>query len=188
MDLRRSARRGPRRTFHALPARRHPHRREGTVRIAFAAWQDRIAPVFDVARRVVLVEGGPDRPIRREDMALEGAETATRVRALTERKVEVLICGAISRAAQEVVETAGIRTVAFVAGRLDEIEAAWWEGRLAGGRYAMPGCRGGGRLRRRRRGNGTCFCPDCGHEESHVRGVPCVERSCPHCGRTLSRR
>lgn len=28
----------------------------------------------------------------------------------------------------------------------------------------------------------TCICPNCGYEEPHQRGTPCVEKSCPKCG------
>lgn len=38
--------------------------------------------------------------------------------------------------------------------------------------------RGGG-------GVSTCVCPNCGYQEPHQRGVPCVEKTCPECGSNL---
>jgi predicted DNA-binding protein (UPF0251 family) len=29
---------------------------------------------------------------------------------------------------------------------------------------------------------GFCECPDCGHQEPKVRGVPCLSKQCPKCG------
>ncbi|MEA3355619.1 MAG: hypothetical protein U9Q63_04025 [Patescibacteria group bacterium] len=30
-------------------------------------------------------------------------------------------------------------------------------------------------------GSSICTCPKCGHEMSHVRGVPCTKVKCPKC-------
>jgi predicted Fe-Mo cluster-binding NifX family protein len=34
---------------------------------------------------------------------------------------------------------------------------------------------------------GLCVCPQCGHQESHVRGVPCTQKQCPKCGVMMTR-
>ena len=34
---------------------------------------------------------------------------------------------------------------------------------------------------------GTCRCPNCGHQEPHDRGVPCMQKQCPNCGRAMAR-
>jgi hypothetical protein len=34
---------------------------------------------------------------------------------------------------------------------------------------------------------GVCVCPHCGYRETHERGVPCGEQSCPKCDVPLSR-
>jgi hypothetical protein len=35
--------------------------------------------------------------------------------------------------------------------------------------------------------SGSCICVGCGHEEPHDRGIPCVERKCPRCGKQMIR-
>ena len=34
-------------------------------------------------------------------------------------------------------------------------------------------------------GAGYCICQECGYEEVHKRGVPCMDRKCPDCGASL---
>lgn len=34
---------------------------------------------------------------------------------------------------------------------------------------------------------GKCRCPNCGHTESHQRGVPCNRKNCPKCGSAMVR-
>ncbi|NTU98307.1 MAG: DUF134 domain-containing protein [Chlorobiaceae bacterium] len=34
----------------------------------------------------------------------------------------------------------------------------------------------------------VCFCPECGHELPHVKGVPCRESHCPLCNFPLQRK
>jgi len=34
---------------------------------------------------------------------------------------------------------------------------------------------------------GECVCPDCGYKESHARGQPCYQKTCPKCGAKMTR-
>lgn len=34
---------------------------------------------------------------------------------------------------------------------------------------------------------GNCLCPQCGHQEPHGRGVPCMQKKCPKCGTVMIR-
>jgi hypothetical protein len=34
----------------------------------------------------------------------------------------------------------------------------------------------------------SCACPECGHREPRVQGVPCALRQCPECGCGLIRK
>ena len=50
--------------------------------------------------------------------------------------------------------------------------------KIEGGNFKMaPGFRGA-----RAGGTNVCVCPNCGYEESHVRGIPCTSKKCPRCG------
>ncbi len=34
---------------------------------------------------------------------------------------------------------------------------------------------------------GSCVCPSCGHTQSHGRGQPCYQMTCPKCGAKMTR-
>jgi predicted Fe-Mo cluster-binding NifX family protein len=112
------------------------------VKAAFVIWQDRIAPVFDVAQRVCLIEANATRIVHEDCENLPGTSFVDNAAWLAERGTEVLVCGAISRWAYAVVAGCGIRVISFVAGELREVIQAWLDGRLKQGRFAMPGCLG----------------------------------------------
>lgn len=118
------------------------------MKAAFAAWNGRIAPVFDVATRVRLVEVDSGRIVREADAELPDGPPGQTGGWLAERSVQLLVCGAISRPVEAMVSAHGIRVIAFVAGDLREVVQAWMSGTLESGAFAMPGCRGLGQRRR----------------------------------------
>jgi predicted Fe-Mo cluster-binding NifX family protein len=114
-------------------------------RIALHQWQDRIAPVFDVGGRIlVLAEGGRER----EEHVLSRGEPLHRAEDLLRLDVGTLICGAISRPMQEALVAGGIKVVGFVTGDLERVITAWERGDLDES-FDMPGCRGRGFGRQR---------------------------------------
>lgn len=119
------------------------------MKAAFPVWNGRIAPVFDVARKALIVERGPGSVLREREEDLPAEPPAAKADRLRKLGVEVLVCGAISRPLQAVVESRGIHAIPFVAGDQGEIVRAWSEGKLTSAFFLMPGCRGRGRLRGR---------------------------------------
>ncbi|MFO7965404.1 MAG: NifB/NifX family molybdenum-iron cluster-binding protein [Desulfobacterales bacterium] len=119
------------------------------MKIAFAHWNNRIAPVFDTARRIHIVETNGGAVIGEVEEELPEAMTVLKVLRLVDLKIDVLVCGAISRSLHGHVSAYGIRVVPFVAGGLRKIIQAWLEGILMRDVFAMPGCRGRSRQRYR---------------------------------------
>lgn len=119
------------------------------MKAAFAHWNNRIAPVFDIARRIHVAEAQSGRIVTETEEALADDLPLQKAVRLAELGVGTLVCGAISRPLREMVAAYGIRVVPFVAGDLREVIQAWLGGGLEGGDFAMPGCRGRGRGRRR---------------------------------------
>ena len=112
------------------------------AKVAFAFWNGRIAPVFDVARSIQLVEIEDGEIVNQRPVGVTGDLENLKAACLAELGVGTLVCGAISRPLQAMISAYGIEVIAFVAGNLQEIIQAWVCGLLADSdAYAMPGCR-----------------------------------------------
>jgi len=114
---------------------------------AFATWNSRIAPVFDVTRKLNLVDREGVQISKESEVQLHAESPAQIALTLAELQVDVLVCGAISQPLRAMVMAYGIEVIPFVAGELDRVIDAWLQGRLLrSSGFAMPGCgRGYGR-------------------------------------------
>ncbi len=119
------------------------------MRTAFAVWQQRVAPVFDTARHLYIVDVESGRVVRESRDVLAEDFPAQRVQRLLELKVGTLVCGAISRQMFGLLIASGIRVFPFVAGDLSNVVQAWLDGALQQENFSMPGCcdRGGRQFR-----------------------------------------
>lgn len=113
------------------------------MKAAFAVWNNRIAPVFDVAREIRLVEAEFGRIIRERNEKLPADSGPGKGRRLVEFGVDTLVCGAISRLMLSQIAAYDIRVISFVAGDLCEIIRAWLSGDFIKEAFTMPGCRRG---------------------------------------------
>ena len=130
------------------------------MKTAFAVWKNRIAPVFDVARRVIIVESETVPGSRPATVLLTGDQPLQKVRQLSALGAESLVCGAISRGLQAVLTAGGIRVIPFIAGDVQEVIDAWRGPQFEVDAFAMPGRRrkshrltGGGQPKEDRMGN-----------------------------------
>ncbi len=136
------------------------------MKLALTVWGNRISPVFDSARTLMVVElrDGLVQSRRLEPCRLE--PPFFRASWFTSLGVDELICGAITRQTAQGLESVGVHVIGFITGEVEEILEAYTNGRLAAPRFAMPGCGGrhrkqgrGGRGRQRRR-SGTMMKGD----------------------------
>lgn len=110
------------------------------MKSAFTHWNNRIAPVFDTARQIRVVESDAGRIVAESEEILDDGLTARKAVCLAQLGIATLICGAISRPLHEMVVSNGIQVIPFVAGELNEVIRAWLGGKLAEDTFAMPGC------------------------------------------------
>ena len=122
------------------------------MKAAFTTWKNRIAPVFDVAGEVVLVEADCNTQVGSTLVTLPEGAVEIKVKRLCEQDVDILVCGAMSRCAHELVKAQKIEVFSFVAGDTDSVIQAWLEGCLEQKAFAMPGCVHGRQRRCRNRG------------------------------------
>jgi predicted Fe-Mo cluster-binding NifX family protein len=127
---------------------------------AFAYWENRIAPVFDTARHIHVVEIESGRITGESLEILPEMTPGAKALRLTELGIGALICGAISGIMHDLVEAYGIQVVSFVAGDTKEVIQAWLSGGIHDGLFIMPGC---GKLDRHRHRGMHSSGQDGGH-------------------------
>ena len=125
------------------------------MKIAIPISDDRVSPVFDVARRLLLVDIEDGREVGRTQEALEESQLAPRATRIVELHTDVLVCGAISRALEAMLISAGVEVIPQTCGQVEEVLRAFVSGRLTGDAFVMPGCCG-----RRRQFRGSRNCPE----------------------------
>ncbi len=126
------------------------------VRIALTVWNGRIAPVFDVAGKVRLIEQHGDSIKEDQFVTIpNGSGMISRVAALVEHRVDVLVCGAVSRPVHRMLAEAGIQVHSFISGEVNEVLEALFTGSLEEKPFLMPGCGMGRRGRGCGRGAGN---------------------------------
>ncbi len=108
--------------------------------IALPVWNERIAPLFDVARQALIISVDQQCIAHRTCVPLPVDAPEEKVRCLVRQGTSILICGAISRPLCLMACACGIDVYAFVGGNTQEIIEAWRQGRLEEDDYAMPGC------------------------------------------------
>jgi len=111
------------------------------MKIAIAVWGDRVATVFDAAERLLIVEskgGLSSEPAR---LPVSGVSIIAKAAAVKTSGVDVLICGAMPRPVEYMIETAGIQVVPFIRGAVADVLAAFLNGKLDDHVFVMPGCR-----------------------------------------------
>jgi predicted Fe-Mo cluster-binding NifX family protein len=100
------------------------------TRVALPTWDGRVSPVFDVARHLLIVDLEEMREQGRQVHALSGSEPQARAQTLSAYDVDVLVCGAISRAMEHVLTAAGIQVVSGIRGDVECVVRAFSLGNL----------------------------------------------------------
>ena len=120
----------------------------GERSVAVTVWGERISPVLDVARQVVLLTVRDGVVVGRREVELPVASGEAKLIALSALGVEVLLCGAVSRPVAERAAGLGVGLVAFLAGDAEAVIEAHLAGRLPHPGFGMPGCHARRRVRR----------------------------------------
>ena len=110
------------------------------MKVALTVWEDRISPLFDYAR-LLLVADVEGRGITNKHFEPFECESAfSRAARLDDLGVQVLICGGISDFYANLVEARKIKLIPFATGGIDEVLEAFVKGNIYGKSYRMPGC------------------------------------------------
>jgi len=116
-----------------------------SMRVALPVWANRVSPVFDVARQILIVEVIGGEAAFSENHGVRGPD---RVGLLSALGADVVICGAISHDLEERLVASGVEVVTEIRGNVEDVIRAYADGSLTSTRFSMPGCH----CRRRRPG------------------------------------
>ena len=124
------------------------------MKIAIPIQNGFVSSAFDFAHRLLLVDIQDGSETSRSEVSLNPEPIPQRAVRLKSLGVDVLICGAISRALACMVTASGIEVLPYVIGPVDEILKAYLTNQLGKPEFAMPGWwpgarKGFGRGRRR---------------------------------------
>ncbi len=112
------------------------------MRLAIPHHEGRVSPVFDVAASVLLIDIEDKREVRREERSLDRTDRPSRAAEFLRLGANVLICGAISASLEDILVFSGVRVIGFRCGPVDELVAAFLNGKLTKLEFCMPGCGG----------------------------------------------
>jgi len=111
-------------------------------RIALPVRDGRLSPVFDTAQRMLMVDVSGGAVQTRSETSLPEQSPRARADRLSSERVNVLLCGAISRSLMALLSARNVRVVPMVVGELEDVLAAYLGGRIPASEFMMPGgCR-----------------------------------------------
>jgi predicted Fe-Mo cluster-binding NifX family protein len=111
------------------------------MKVAVTVWEDRISPVFDASRRLLIAEIDNAAIASRYLMVFDPERPSTLAKTLATLDVPVLICGAVSEVPAETISAGGITLIPFITGEVDRVLGAYASGRSLAPTFLMPGCR-----------------------------------------------
>ena len=111
------------------------------MKIAVPIWENKVSPVLDTAAKLLIVETLNQNEIGRTEAFLDELEISRRCFRIRKLNIDVLICGAVSRAFSDMLAVSGIHVIPGIAGPVEEILGAYFSGALNQSKFLMPGCK-----------------------------------------------
>jgi len=126
------------------------------MRIAIPVHDTHVAAVADFTSELLLFDYQTGRQLDQRLVEFPSRLIPAKVATLVDLKVDLLICGALSREFAAMVVHSGIELLPFISGSIEEVLVAYNRGELSDQRFLMPGYQKGMRWcskgRRRRQG------------------------------------
>lgn len=130
------------------------------MKVLITVWNGRVSPVFDVAKDGLLLDIESGAVVSKNSVSIVYGNCMHKVDFILNEKIDVLVCGAVSRRIEVELIDKGVVVHSFISGDIDEVIEGLIHNRLSGSDFAMPGCargRGNGRMGRMgRMGRNRC--------------------------------
>jgi predicted Fe-Mo cluster-binding NifX family protein len=110
-------------------------------RILVPIFQERVSPVFDSCKRLLVIDVEAGKEIERKEIYLDNLTLAERVSIIRRLGAAVVICGGISETLNQQIDDLHIELINGVAGDVNEVVWAFLCNGLDDPRFFMPGRR-----------------------------------------------
>ena len=124
------------------------------MKVAITIWENRISPVFDSSRMLLIAEIKDAKVIDKKYMTFNPEMPSYLIDNLNRMDIAVLICGAVSEIPAKMIEAGGISLIPFVAGHADEVLASYAKETKISSGFLMPGCKNDNDSKSQRSGKG----------------------------------
>ena len=107
------------------------------MKVALTVWEDRISPVADSARRVLVADIAKGSIRNREFEYFDNESLFFRAKKLADLNIKAFICGAISDFYAGLVEGYGIQLIPHVRGHVDDVLDAYTKKAFSNPKFEM---------------------------------------------------
>lgn len=110
------------------------------IKVAVTVWEDRVSPVFDSARNLLIAEIENAQVTRTSYLRFDPEMVSQLARMLRAQGVDAIICGAVSEAPATLLEGAGFELIPFIASDVDRVLKNFIKAKPVWKELRMPGC------------------------------------------------
>ncbi len=109
------------------------------MKLALSIMNCRIAPVLDYSRKLIIVELKNKKKTDKKEIYPIQANFIQNINILTEKKIDVLVCGAVSKHILNLLEDEKIVLIPWICGKIDDVIEAYINDNLDNKNFYMPG-------------------------------------------------
>ena len=110
------------------------------MKIALTVWGNRISPVFDAARTLLVAKIQDKQIMDKTYIGIEPGNSQELLETLEKMEIHTLICGAISNTPATVITDHGIKLFSFVTGNALSVLDSFAGRQALDKKHMMPGC------------------------------------------------
>jgi predicted Fe-Mo cluster-binding NifX family protein len=109
------------------------------VKMAVTVWGNRISPVFDAARTLLVAEVADKKISGQYYTAFDPESPVELVNTLKKHQITLLVCGAISKTPADLITDQHIHLISFVTGNARQFLDSFAQDRTVETKHMMPG-------------------------------------------------
>jgi predicted Fe-Mo cluster-binding NifX family protein len=109
------------------------------VKVAVTVWGNRISPVFDAARTLLVAQIADKKISGHYYTSFDPGAPVDLVSTLKKNQITLLVCGAISKTSADLIANQHIHLICFVTGNARQFLDSFVQGQTVETKHMMPG-------------------------------------------------